>query len=102
MAETRKLAAILVSDVVGYSRLTGSDEDRILRQWRAANVACGSTAPFPRTRSPLPKFTQLQTFRRVALSDVLANRTSVRAFDHFGDAQKQRFCRHIDADHTTC
>ena len=30
MAETRKLAAILVSDVVGYSRLAGSDEDRIL------------------------------------------------------------------------
>jgi adenylate cyclase len=30
MGETRKLAAILVSDVVGYSRLTGADEDRIL------------------------------------------------------------------------
>jgi hypothetical protein len=28
MSETRKLAAILVSDVVGYSRLTGADEDR--------------------------------------------------------------------------
>jgi adenylate cyclase len=35
MAETRKLAAILVSDVVGYSRLTGSDEDRILARLRA-------------------------------------------------------------------
>jgi adenylate cyclase len=31
MSETRKLAAILVSDVVGYSRLAGADEDRILR-----------------------------------------------------------------------
>src|ERR1700693_871630 len=30
MPETRKLAAILVSDVVGYSRLAGTDEDRIL------------------------------------------------------------------------
>src|SRR6516165_9760617 len=30
MAETRKLAAILVSDVVGCSRLAGADEDRIL------------------------------------------------------------------------
>jgi hypothetical protein len=30
MSETRKLAAILVSDVVGYSRLAGADEDRIL------------------------------------------------------------------------
>ena len=28
MSETRKLAAILVSDVVGYSRLAGTDEDR--------------------------------------------------------------------------
>jgi class 3 adenylate cyclase len=30
MAETRKLAATLAADVVGYSRLTGSDEDRTL------------------------------------------------------------------------
>ena len=35
MAETRKLAAILVSDVVGYSRLTGTDEDRTLARLRA-------------------------------------------------------------------
>jgi adenylate cyclase len=35
MSETRKLAAILVSDVVGYSRLTGADEDRILARMRA-------------------------------------------------------------------
>ncbi len=35
MTETRKLAAILVSDVVGYSRLAGSDEDRILARLRA-------------------------------------------------------------------
>ena len=35
MAETRKLAAILVSDVVGYSRLTGADEDRILARLRS-------------------------------------------------------------------
>ena len=35
MVETRKLAAILVSDVVGYSRLAGTDEDRILARLRA-------------------------------------------------------------------
>jgi Adenylate and Guanylate cyclase catalytic domain len=35
MAETRKLAAILVPDVVGYSRLAGTDEDRILARLRA-------------------------------------------------------------------
>jgi adenylate cyclase len=28
MSKTRKLAAILVADVVGYSRLAGADEDR--------------------------------------------------------------------------
>src|SRR6201981_1434361 len=35
MSETRKLAAILAADVVGYSRLTGADEDRTLARLRA-------------------------------------------------------------------
>jgi class 3 adenylate cyclase len=35
MAETRKIAAILVADVVGYGRLAGADEDRILARLRA-------------------------------------------------------------------
>src|SRR5689334_20877082 len=35
MAENRKLAAILAADVVGYSRLAGADEDRILARLRA-------------------------------------------------------------------
>lgn len=35
MSEARKIAAILVSDVVGYSRLAGADEDRILARLRA-------------------------------------------------------------------
>jgi adenylate cyclase len=35
MTETRKIAAILVSDVVGYSRLAGTDEDRTLARLRA-------------------------------------------------------------------
>jgi TolB-like protein/class 3 adenylate cyclase/Flp pilus assembly protein TadD len=34
MSETRKLAAILVTDVVGYSRLAGTDEDRTLARLR--------------------------------------------------------------------
>ncbi len=34
MAEIRKLAAILVSDVAGYSRLAGADEDRTLARLR--------------------------------------------------------------------
>jgi class 3 adenylate cyclase len=34
VSETRKLAAILVADIVGYSRLAGVDEDRILARLR--------------------------------------------------------------------
>jgi len=35
MSEIRKIAAILVADVVGYSRLAGADEDRTLSRLRA-------------------------------------------------------------------
>ena len=35
MSETRKLAAILAADVVGYSRLAGAEEDRTLARFRA-------------------------------------------------------------------
>jgi adenylate cyclase len=35
MSESRKLAAILAADVVGYSRLAGADEERILARLRA-------------------------------------------------------------------
>src|ERR1700733_928186 len=35
MSETRKLAAILAADVVGYSRLAGADEERTLARLRA-------------------------------------------------------------------
>jgi TolB-like protein/class 3 adenylate cyclase len=35
MSETRKIAAILVADVVGYGRLAGADEDRTLARLRA-------------------------------------------------------------------
>jgi hypothetical protein len=34
MSETRKIAAILVADVVGYSRLASADEDRTLARLR--------------------------------------------------------------------
>jgi adenylate cyclase len=34
MSEIRKLAAIFVADVVGYSRLAGTDEDRTLARLR--------------------------------------------------------------------
>jgi adenylate cyclase len=35
MAETRKIAAILAADIVGYGRLAGADEERILARLRA-------------------------------------------------------------------
>jgi adenylate cyclase len=34
MSETRKLVAILVADVAGYSRLAGTDEERTLARLR--------------------------------------------------------------------
>jgi adenylate cyclase len=34
MGETRKIAAILAADVVGYSRLAGTGEDRTLSRLR--------------------------------------------------------------------
>ena len=34
MTESRKLAAILVADVVGYSRLAGAEEERTLARLR--------------------------------------------------------------------
>ena len=34
MAGTRKIAAILVADIVGYSRLAGADEERTLSRLR--------------------------------------------------------------------
>ena len=39
MSETRKLAAILVADVVGYSRLAGADEERTLARLRGLRRA---------------------------------------------------------------
>src|SRR5436309_9330028 len=35
MSETRKLAAIMAADVVGYSKLAGADEDRTLARLRS-------------------------------------------------------------------
>ena len=42
MSETRKLAAILVADIVGYSRLAGTDEDRMLARLRGLSSGDGN------------------------------------------------------------
>jgi len=39
MAETRKIAAILAADVVGFSRMASADEDRTLARLRALRAA---------------------------------------------------------------
>ena len=64
MGETRKIAAILVADVVGYSRLAGTDEDRTLSRLRGldgterrSDVSRAAPADFRRHaqgRSPGP------------------------------------------------
>jgi adenylate cyclase len=51
MPETRKIAAILVSDIVGYSRLAGADEDRILARLRALRNRSPDTTGGSRQRS---------------------------------------------------
>jgi adenylate cyclase len=43
MAETRKLAAILAADVVGFSRLTGADEDGTLARLRGLRADLAPT-----------------------------------------------------------
>lgn len=49
MSETRKIAAILVSDVVGYSRLAGADEDRTLARLRSlrSDLIDPTISPWP-------------------------------------------------------
>ena len=52
MAGTRKIAAILVADIVGYSRLAGADEDRTpIRPLRSSagtltDACSGTRRPF--------------------------------------------------------
>jgi class 3 adenylate cyclase len=53
MSETRKIAVILVADIVGYSRLAGADEDRILARLRPRLVAEILSAASSRRRQTL-------------------------------------------------
>jgi adenylate cyclase len=47
MAETRKIAAILADDVVGFSRMASQDEDRTLARLRALGADLIDSTPFP-------------------------------------------------------
>jgi len=53
MSETRKLVAILVADVVGYSRLAGADEDRTLARLWDVSVSSSVFLPKPAEREAL-------------------------------------------------
>jgi class 3 adenylate cyclase len=44
MSETRKIAAILAADVVGFSRMAGADEDRMLARFRMLRARCTRTS----------------------------------------------------------
>ena len=67
MTETRKLAAILVSDIAGYSRLAGADEDKTLarlRPTRAERTTCGFSALRGRSRLQLRQRADLHPHAR--------------------------------------
>ena len=53
MAETRKLTAILVADIVGYSRLTGADKELTLARLRTRR------SDLIRTRKPKPSLPRM-------------------------------------------
>jgi adenylate cyclase len=66
MTETRKLAAILVADVVGYSRLAGTDEDRTLSRLRGLRsdlIDPAIAAHRERFRNPSPSTTCVAKLR---------------------------------------
>ena len=44
MSETRKIAAILAADVVGFSRMASADEDRRLARLRMLRARCAGTS----------------------------------------------------------
>ena len=56
MAETRKLAAILVADVAGYSRLAGADQDRT---WPGRACDIDAPASQPRMTDPATRCQKL-------------------------------------------
>jgi hypothetical protein len=52
MSETRKLVAILVADVVGYSRLAGADEDHTLARNGLIELNAGSPVEMASSSGP--------------------------------------------------
>ena len=64
MSGQRKLAAILVADIVGYSRLTSRDEDRTLARLRALQSdVIDPTIAVHNGRTPTARFARDWTWR---------------------------------------
>ena len=83
MAEVQKLAAILAADVVGFSRLTGADEERTLARLRAlrSDLIDRRSPWIPHRRASVPCTTVEvpPDWRSVAASRVTADARSARA-----------------------
>ncbi len=99
MSETRELVAILVADVVGYSRLAGADEERTLARLRglrsdlidpaiAAHYAASLATPAYETGGFKDKLETLKREGRWRLIEATASfhvlRRSVAYRDHAG------------------
>src|SRR6516162_8489739 len=66
MSESRKLVAILVADVVGYSRLAGTDEERTLARLRGLRSdLIERNAGLPPERRPRPFFLSCEKAERM-------------------------------------
>src|ERR1700722_5550617 len=93
MSGTRKLAAILVADVVGYSRLAGADADRPLSRIRALcrMTAMARTPVLPEATPEGALSAQLRRTRpRFAMSASRRFETSLKRLkcaksSHWGD-----------------
>jgi hypothetical protein len=85
-SETRKLATILVADVVGYSRLAGADEDRALARLRG--LRSDLIDPAIAAKCQLDRF-RIEAEKAVALNpcdaDNLGNLGIYLAFSGFWD-----------------
>ena len=82
MTETRKLAAILAADVVGYSRLATADEDRTLARLRLLGhrrKLQAAIAGLQRCPAP-PKTAAADNQARLQESSVIAGQAAPRAF----------------------
>ena len=82
MTETRKLAAILVADVVGYSRLAGAHEERTLARLRGLIPKRRGNQPAENgSRTDTPVAETAATLRVTSVSPctfaVAANRPSI-------------------------